>query len=189
MSDTNQRKTLRLPYYDYSQAGAYFVTLVAQRRANLFSEVNQEALKLFPAGEMLAHWWKKLAEYFSGVTPGEFVIMPNHFHGILEFTRDLPNSSLIIDESIADAPNNNNIEDIDPTLSQVMQWFKTMTTNEYIRGVKQSRWEPFDRRLWQRSYFEHIIRNDEDYERICLYIQSNPQQWDMDQENPNNSIK
>jgi len=66
---------------------------------------------------------------------------------------------------------------------------QAMTTNEYIRQVKRSGWEPFDHRLWQRNYYEHIIRNDVDYERIYFYIQSNPQQWEEDQENPNNLTK
>jgi hypothetical protein len=68
-------------------------------------------------------------------------------------------------------------------LSQIVQWFKTMTTNEYIRGVKQSQWRPFIGKLWQRNYYEHIIRNEQDYERIFNYIASNPSNRSEDEEN------
>jgi REP element-mobilizing transposase RayT len=66
-------------------------------------------------------------------------------------------------------------------LRRIVQWFKTMTTNEYIRGVKSYNWRPFHNKLWQRNYYEHIIRNDEDYQRIADYIQSNPLNWEDDE--------
>jgi putative transposase len=68
-------------------------------------------------------------------------------------------------------------------ISQIVQWFKTMTTNEYIRGVKQSHWKPFDGKLWQRNYYEHIVRNEQDYECIVNYITDNPSNWMEDDEN------
>lgn len=67
------------------------------------------------------------------------------------------------------------------TIGDVMDWFKTMTTNEYIRGVKYLQWEPFNGRLWQRNYYEHIIRNEFAYDRIAEYIMQNPDKW-MDDE-------
>jgi hypothetical protein len=66
-------------------------------------------------------------------------------------------------------------------LSSAIQWFKTMTTNEYIRGVKSLNWQSFDRRLWQRNYWEHIIRNEQAYDRISNYIKRNPSKWAEDQ--------
>ena len=81
MPDNKTRKILRLPYFDYSQEGVYFVTLVTQGRTKLFSEVNQEEVGLFPAGKMVERWWHKLAEKFLKVKPREYIIMPNHFHG------------------------------------------------------------------------------------------------------------
>lgn len=68
-------------------------------------------------------------------------------------------------------------------LPEVVQWFKTMTTNEYIRGVKQLGWAAFDGKLWQRNYYEHVIRNDDDYNRIHNYIENNPANWTIDDEN------
>jgi len=71
-------------------------------------------------------------------------------------------------------------EHIGSPLHRVVQWFKTMTTNEYIRGVKTLGWKPFDGKLWQRNYWEHIIRNENSYHRIAQYILKNPQNWDND---------
>ena len=66
------------------------------------------------------------------------------------------------------------IQRVNAPLAQIVQWFKIMTTNEYMRGVKQSHWKPFIGKLWQRNYYEHIIRNEQDYERIFTYIAENP---------------
>ena len=70
------------------------------------------------------------------------------------------------------------------SLAEVVQWFKTMTTNEYIGGVKQMGWAPFAGKLWQRNYYEHIIRNEDDYHHIRTYIVNNPQRWQEDQLHP-----
>ncbi len=74
-----------------------------------------------------------------------------------------------------------------PTLGQMIQWFKTMTTNEYIRGVRDSNWPPFAGRLWQRNYYEHIVRNEVSLNRIREYISDNPARWRLDRENPDRS--
>lgn len=68
-----------------------------------------------------------------------------------------------------------------PTIGTIIQWFKTMTTNEYIRNVKTKQWTAFDHRLWQRNFYEHIIRNDADLNRICEYIMGNPLNWYEDE--------
>jgi REP element-mobilizing transposase RayT len=72
-----------------------------------------------------------------------------------------------------------------PQLSQVVGWFKTMTTNDYMRGVRSGDFPAFDRRLWQRDYYDHIIRGDASLERIRQYIVNNPARWAEDEENPN----
>lgn len=74
-------------------------------------------------------------------------------------------------------------------LSQMIQWYKTMTTNEYIRGVKQLGWKPFNGKLWQRNYYEHIIRNETELDRITHYIESNPARWADDNEKPSRQPK
>jgi len=64
-----------------------------------------------------------------------------------------------------------------PTLFQIVQWFKTMTTNEYIKNVTNNNWPRFDKKLWQRSYYDHVIRDEEEFEHAILYIQRNPERW------------
>jgi putative transposase len=73
---------------------------------------------------------------------------------------------------------------VPPTLGQIVGWFKTMTTNAYIRGVKEHAWPPFPGKLWQRNYYEHVIRNLDALDRIRAYIQTNPERWAWDRENP-----
>ena len=71
-----------------------------------------------------------------------------------------------------------------PPLQEIIQWFKTMTTNEYIQEVKSGRFPPFEKRIWQRSFYDHVIRDDDDLGRIREYIQNNPMSWTLDEENP-----
>ena len=113
--------------------------------------------------------------------------MPNHFHCIIENVgadlRVCPND---LDVSKMDASETDKSvseilgEHAGSPLHRVMGWFKTMTTNEYIRGVKTLGWKPFDGKLWQRNYYEHIIRNERSYETISNYIIENPAKWDQD---------
>jgi len=71
-------------------------------------------------------------------------------------------------------------------ISQIIQWFKTMTTNEYIRNVKQNNWEPFDKKIWQRNYYDRIIRSEKELDKIKKYIFENPSKWELDRNNPEN---
>jgi len=73
----------------------------------------------------------------------------------------------------------------DPSLPRIVQWFKTMTTNDYLHGAKHHGLPPSRNRLWQRNYYEHMIRNDRDLDRIRNYISANPSRWAQDNENPN----
>jgi REP element-mobilizing transposase RayT len=190
----HHRRSIRLQGFDYSSQGAYFVTIVTQGREHLFGDIVDEAMTLNQAGEMVVKWWNELPNKFPNVILGECVVMPNHFHGIIFIVRtvgadlrvcpdDAGNASAQkggiskkgehIGSPIRTAP-----------LSRIVQWFKTMTTNEYIRGVKHLNWKPFVGKLWQRNYFEHVIRNETDLHQKTDYIVGNPSRWDEDDENP-----
>jgi len=108
------------------------------------------------AGRMVEKWYYELENKFPDIKCHEMVVMPNHIHFIIQ-----------------------NIHFI-TSVGAVVQWWKTMTTNEYIRGVKTSDWEPFFGKLWQRNYYEHIIRNEQSYHAICDYIRNNPEKWHDD---------
>ena len=161
--EIHHRRSIRLKGYDYSSQGVYFITFCVQNRANLLGHIDNGELYLNDAGNMIGRWYDEVPNKFPNVECGEMVVMPNHFHCIWNFI--------------------NQQDGI--TIPKVVQWFKTMTTNEYIRGVKELGWQPFDKRLWQRNYYEHIIRNGQAYENIRNYILTNPERWKSDQLNGN----
>jgi putative transposase len=163
------RKSIRLDGYDYSQCGAYFITLVVQHRLNLFGEIHDGIMELNPAGMMIEKWWNEIPTKFTDIELDTMVIMPNHVHGIIV--------------NVGYESNSLNINQPTGTpLPQIVQWFKTMSTNEYIRCVKQYSWPGFDGSLWQRNYYDRIIRNTRELEAIRLYIQANPMNWVKDKE-------
>jgi len=189
----HHRRSIRLKGYDYTRAGAYFVTICTQDRACLFGNVTDGQMVLNDAGRMIEKWWLDLNRKFSTMETDEYMIMPNHFHGIVVIV----GADLCVCPAPADAhvsgANGSGAHDSNAhgsnahagaPLPSMIQWFKTMTTNEYIRGVKSRGWPPFAGKLWQRNYYEHIIRNDESLNRIREYIMNNPMQWTLDRENP-----
>jgi putative transposase len=161
----HHRRSIRLRGYDYSQSGAYFVTICTHNRELLFESESVE--------NMLRNFWGKIPTRFSMAQLDEFVVMPNHVHGIIMIGQP------------------RGIENVQPrgvaptTLGNVVDWYKTMTTNAYINGVNSNQWGRFKERFWQRNYFEHVVRDDEDLDRIRQYIIDNPTKWGEDENNPN----
>jgi REP element-mobilizing transposase RayT len=301
----HHRRSIRLQGYDYAQAGAYFVTMVMQNRECLFGHVAEDQMRLNAAGEMAAAVWAGLAERFPFAELDEFVIMPNHVHGIIVLTgdqpvgdermgdhedrpnegiggrgescirpvgiravmggrtgdgrmgdhEDRPNEDIggtgescirpvgiraAMDGRMGDGrmgdhedrpnyrpndrandrandrpdrtgesrirpgydvteqmgdhkdrPNdcpNDRPNDVGGTLpgtiGRIVQAYKSITTHEYILGVRQQGWAAFPGKLWQRNYYERIIRNERELDAIRRYIVANPLQWTLDSENP-----
>lgn len=168
----HHRRSIRLKGYDYSQAGAYFITCCVQKRICLFGEIEHHVLSLNHAGRMIEKIWLELPDYYQNVETDAFVVMPNHFHGIVVLKnvgagpRACPESQM--------------------TLPDIVHRFKSLTTTQYRKGVKSQNWEPFMGKLWQRNYYEHIVRNSDDLNRIREYIQNNPHNWISDDNNPTN---
>jgi putative transposase len=156
---------MRLQGYDYAQAGAYFTTICTLDRVCFFGAVSDGAMRLSAAGELAATVWGELPLRFPDIDLDTFVIMPNHIHGII----------VLADRAIVATP---------PTIGKVVGTFKSLFTLEYIRGVKSSRWPAFDGRVWQRNYYEHVIRDEVDLNRVRRYIDENPLRWELDDENP-----
>jgi putative transposase len=165
-----RRRSLRLRHYDYSQAGAYFITICVQDRACLFGQVIGNEMRPNEAGRMVQRWWAQLPRKFDSVDCDAFVVMPNHVHGIIVM---MPPDAALGGHT-------------GPPLPRIVQWFKSMTTNDYLRGVKESDWPTLPRRLWQRNCYEHTIRNDHALDRIRQYVFDNPARWAEDSENPLN---
>ena len=188
------RRSIRLQGYDYSQPGAYFVTVCVQEKECLFGKILGEEIQLNDAGQMVERWWSELANKFAGVETDESIVMPNHFHGILGIVGAALCGRPSGDEDSFAAGGHphrgaptEGIEHLRkeaPTLGDIVDWFKTMVTNGYIRGVKGNGWTPFPRRLWQRGYYEHIVRSEDELNKIREYIALNPARWAWDAQNP-----
>jgi REP element-mobilizing transposase RayT len=206
ISDKHNRRSMRLRGYDYTKAGIYFVTLCSQNREQFFGYIKNEKMTLNDVGEMINKWWKKIPKKFSHTQIGPYVIMPNHIHGILIIQKKNTNNNLrkgeymdspllkTIDKNFIDPKSRRNNVGVEPCfnprtilgLPRYISWFKRMTTNEHIKKVRNENWQPFDKRLWQRNYYDHIIKDVKDLNQISWYIKNNPLNWNSDKENPDN---
>jgi putative transposase len=179
---TKHRRSIRLKRYDYSQSGAYFVTIVTHERKCLFGKIEDGEVRLNDVGRMAEEAWIEVPNHYSGVECDTFLIMPNHIHAVIVLVgaghraRPEPNR-----QPRGVAPTRNALA---LSLPDVVHRFKTLTTKRYTDGVKQFGWNSFSGRLWQRNYFEHVIRNDESLDRIREYILDNPMRWEFDRDNP-----
>ncbi len=184
--DIHHRHSIRLRGYDYSTAGFYFVTICVQGRECLLGEIVDGEVVLNDAGGMVDYWWHELANKFPTVELDHYVIMPNHFHGII-ILQPLVGANLCVrlDADLPEFPGGHT----GPPLPRMVQWFKTMSTNAYIHGVHHHNWSSFPGKLWQRNYYERIIRNENELNQIRQYIHHNPVKWDIDAENPANHQK
>ena len=130
---------------------------------------------------LIQTWWDKLPSKFQNIQIDQFVIMPNHIHGIIF----IMNEPVGADPCVCPEKGEHTGSPLHkPTLGRIVQWFKTMTTNEYLRIIKQGLIEPIEGKLWQRNYYEHIIRNETDLNNIRQYIIDNPANWEEDENNP-----
>jgi REP element-mobilizing transposase RayT len=145
-----QRKRLRRSGFDYAKPGPYMITVCMRHRMKLLSRIENREANLTSVGDMCFRWWVLLESKFPGLQLKEVIFMPDHMHGILW-----------LDGSVS--------------LFNVMQWYKTMTTNEYIRGVKEHGWPPFDRKLWLRSYWEDHLHSERYLHNAEAYIKRNPE--------------
>ena len=202
--EQHHRRSIRLKGYDYSHTGAYFVTICTQNREYLFGDVLDGKMALNDAGQMIEKWWNKLSQKYGDVWIDTYVVMPNHFHGIITITTNTVGANPCIrpDETnpcirpntgdhVTRGENITGENMVSPLqgLGIYISWFKRMSTNEYIRGVKQRGWPPFPGKLWQRNYYDHIIRNESELERIREYIVNNPLKWESDRENRNIRVR
>ena len=163
----HHRRSIRLKGYDYSQAGAYFVTIcVNGGQSHLGKVVNGEMI-LSDAGMMVYEAWDQVLDMFPNVELYIWGPMPNHVHFIL----------FILEQGLT-------AEQRSVVLGNVVGAYKSITTNGYIDGVHNKDWTPFRKRFWLRNYWERIIRNERELEAIREYILNNPAKWEKDKLNP-----
>ncbi|MEM3554650.1 MAG: transposase [Candidatus Micrarchaeaceae archaeon] len=203
----HHRRSIRLPGYDYTQPGAYFVTLVTQDRECLFGEIVDGEMHLNDAGHVAERCWRDIPAHFPHITLDVFVIMPNHVHGILWIVGDDMAGAKNFSphprtrgENAGDDPGDDmavgakNFSPLPPppptpslpprgtskTIGSVVRGFKIGVTKWFRQNTSIYT-------VWQRNYYEHIIRDEEDLRRIRQYIRDNPARWAMDHENPANA--
>ncbi len=175
--DIHHRRSIRLKDYDYSQAGGYFVTICACDRECLFGEIVNGEMRSNEFGQIVTDEWLRSAEIRAEIELGEYVIMPNHFHAIVLFTDDVPGRTG--DRRVAPP-----VAPVGPqskSLGALMAGYKSAVTKR-INAIRQSPGAP----VWQRNYYEHIIRNNADYRRIAEYVAENPRRWAEDTLHPDN---
>jgi REP element-mobilizing transposase RayT len=191
----NTRRSIRLKKFDYSTAGLYFITICTQSHLCLFGKIIENEMNLNGKGLMVRKYWLDLSNHFKNIKLHEFIVMPNHIHTIFEFfekTRQpqgiAPTQSEheLIGQPQGIAPTQSEHEliwqpqGIAPTVGDVVGAFKSLTTNAYIKKVKMNDWKPFHKRIWQRNYYEQIVRSEKHLLRITEYIQTNPLKWHDD---------
>lgn len=172
------RKLNRIVEYDYSQNGYYFVTVCVQNREERFGEIKNEAIVLNKCGEIVEQQWLWLEQHFPYIRSDEFVVMPNHFHGILviDYKDDLMNDLRRDNPRIVPTTDYHRRHNL---LSKTMNAFKT-TSSKLIHRAGLTDF------AWQRSFYDHIIHDETGLEKIREYIRNNPLQWELDKDNPEN---
>jgi len=170
------RKRNRLKDFDYSSNNAYFITVCLHNRLKLFGEIVNEKMILSDSGKMIERFWLVLQNKFPHVLLDEYVIMPDHIHGIIMVFNDnyVGDDLCVVPKEKVSKHMGLKDKHTGLSLQKIIQWFKTMTTNEYIKGVKKNLFVPFNKKLWQRSYYDRIIRSEEELNKIREYIYFNP---------------
>jgi len=177
--DLHHRRSIRLKEYDYSQAGAYFITICTHQREHLFGEIVDGEMKLNELGQIAHEEWHKTARIRVEIELDEFVIMPNHIHGIImihEPVRAYHNKPVrAYGHTPLPTPNPAKFESPSRALGAMVRGFKSAVTTQ----INQKRCTPGNP-VWQRNYWEHIIRDEKDLYNAQAYILNNPIQWEND---------
>lgn len=184
--EIHHRRSIRLKGYAYSSDGMYCITICTQGREILFGEIIPPTvgedlvsarMSLSNVGKMIETTYLETIDVYEGIISDKFIIMPNHLHCILRIDR--ADRADRVDRVVVDRADTRSAPTI--TIPAIIQGFKSRTTVEYIRGVKSGIYPPFDKRIWQRDYYEHIIRDEADYQNQWRYIDENPARWIEDE--------
>lgn len=190
--EKHHRRSIRLVGFDYTKPGAYFITMCTQNRLCVYGAISNGRMHPNAAGEMIESVWRELPVRMA-VGLDAFVLMPNHVHGIVWI--DHGGEPCVRPDSGGEPHGRRGEPCVRPdlerrphgtesgSLPRIVQAFKSISTNAYIKGVKEAGWPRFDGHLWQRNYFEHVIRDEESLSAIREYIETNPLRWAEDVEN------
>ncbi len=162
MLTTKHRRSIRVPGFDHTNPGPYFITIVTEGRISHFGKIIGSDMVLNQLGEIVQQEWLRMANRFPGLRLEEYIVMPNHFHGLL-FLDEKRN----LEEETVQSQRG--------SLGAIVRAFKSSTTLRYRHLCGDGKGP-----LWQRSYYEHIVRGARDYDSIRFYILNNPSQWETD---------
>jgi putative transposase len=180
----HHRRSIRLKGHDYGQAGEYFVTIRTHERGNVLGAIQNEKVVLSETGMIAQEEWIRTSAVRPDVELDEFVIMPDHIHGVLVLHDDRKGVQVFVR-----ANSNSPIRESEPSPGRTPIRSPSRTVGAIIRGFKGATTKRVNelfgtpgRPLWQRNYYEHVIRDEKDLDRIREYIRLNPERWDVDDE-------
>lgn len=207
----HHRRSIRLKGYDYSSEGLYFITICCHNKVCLFGHVVNGAMVLNEYGQVAFNEWIKTPEIRPNVELGEFIVMPNHIHGIIRITRRGESHSPNIESNTPDSESHSSDgrgvlntpdfmgesntpdfgddykmgESVSPQRYSPQLRGPSQTIGAIVRGYKSAVTKKLNalgvgRKVWQRDYYEHIIRNEQSYYNISKYIVNNPSKWSDD---------
>lgn len=174
----HHRRSIRLKGYDYAQEGFYFITICCHDRARLFGEITNNKMILNECGKIAENCWLEIPNHFPNVELHEHIIMPNHIHGIIEikFKSNFPTDFPTVGAN-----------DYSPLRlgNRILPRSPSKTIGSIVRGFKigVTKWMRQNTNVhdvWQRNYYDNIIRNEQSYQRISNYIRNNPKNWKED---------
>jgi putative transposase len=194
--EIQRRRSIRLRERDYSAAGKYFLTICTRNRELIFGTIENKSMILSPIGVIAERYWKNIPRHFPNIRLDKYCIMPNHIHGILiidrkhEIEKPLPVGVQyeIPEDHIEPLPSIVSLQSIKPrfhsfqhivpkSIGSIIRTYKTAVT-------KRCNENGFDQFIWQRNFYDRIIRDDSELKRIQEYIRNNPTNWEIDEENP-----
>lgn len=173
--EIHHRRSIRLKNFDYSKEGAYYISLCTYNKEYLFGEIKNKEMILNVNGKAVDVFWHEIPLHYPEVELDEYIIMPNHIHGIIFINTADVQDFKPLRKKIPEQTNK--YQHIIPgSIGSIIRGFKIGATKWFKANTEISP-------VWQRNYYEHIIRDDEDLNRIREYIKSNPMNWDKDDEN------
>ena len=173
----HRRRSIRLRGHDYSQTGAYFITICTHDRQCQFGKIIDGEMMLNEYGKIVADEWINTSKIRTGIELDIWVVMPNHFHGIVVITR---RGTARRAPTTCRAPAREQFgKPVAGSLSTIVRAFKSAVT----KRINETRHTPGEK-IWQRNYWEHIVRDENEWQRIQQYILSNPAKWEMDRNYP-----
>jgi len=194
MKYSHRRRSIRLKNYDYSQSGLYFITICTHNKVKLFGEIKNSNMLLNEYGKIVKRYWNEITKYYPDIKLLEYIIMPNHIHGILWFTKYITDNQIVgatkppvrysTDHELPLYNESNSQNELfrqdrrnrrKMVLPKIIGRFK-MQSAKQINMLRGTSGLP----VWQRNYYEHIIRNADSYLKIAEYIVNNPRTWEKD---------